>query len=116
MGKAITGLPPAPDQIRAFLADSRDTRIKRDELVDRLIGSPDYVDFWANKWADLLQCNSKFLGSEGAELFRAWIRKEVEKNTPYDQFVHKVPLGVPKDFAQVYGWFDVQPTSQAGGG
>ncbi|HVV73779.1 MAG TPA: DUF1553 domain-containing protein, partial [Verrucomicrobiae bacterium] len=73
-----------------FLDDSRDSRAKRDELVDRLVGSPEYVDFWANKWADLLQCNSKFLGTEGAELFRNWIRKEVEQNTPYDQFARKI--------------------------
>ena len=86
----LTGLPPAPEAIRAFLGDVRATRAKRDELVDRLIGSPDYVDFWANKWADLLQCNSKFLGSEGAESFRAWIRSEVETNRPYDQFAREI--------------------------
>ena len=86
----LTGLPPSPEQIRAFVDDSRDTRVKRDELVDRLVGSAEYVDFWSNKWADLLQCNSKFLGTEGAESFRAWIRKAVEKNTPYDQFARSI--------------------------
>ena len=86
----LTGLPPAPADIRAFLDDSRASRTKRDEVVDRLIGSPEYVDFWANKWADLLQCNSKFLGSEGAELFRGWIRSQVEKNTPYDKFAREI--------------------------
>jgi len=86
----LTGLPPSPEQIKAFVEDSRDTRVKRDETIDRLIGSPEYVDFWANKWSDLLQCNSKFLGSEGAELFHDWIHHEVETNTPYDQFVRKI--------------------------
>jgi hypothetical protein len=86
----LTGLPPSPKQIEAFLDDPRDTRIKRDEMIDRLIGSPEYVDYWANKWSDLLQCNSKFLGSEGAELFHNWIHSEVEKNTPYDKFVRKI--------------------------
>jgi WD40 repeat protein len=86
----LTGLPPSPEQIRAFLDDQRETRTKRNEVIDHLIGSPEYVDFWANKWADLLQCNSKFLGTEGAESFRAWIRKEVEKNTPYDQFARQI--------------------------
>src|SRR5437660_1882977 len=38
----------------------------------------------------MLPCNSKFLGSEGAESFRAWIRHEVEKNTPYDQFAREI--------------------------
>ncbi|NOS70023.1 MAG: DUF1549 domain-containing protein [Verrucomicrobia bacterium] len=86
----LTGLPPSPQEIHTFLDDTRATRLKRDELVDRLIGSPEYVDFWSNKWADLLQCNSKYLGSEGAESFRAWIRGEVEKNTPYDKFAREI--------------------------
>jgi len=86
----LTGLPPSPEEIQTFLDDSREMRVKRDEMVDRLIGSTDFVDFWANKWADLLQCNSKFLGSEGAESFHDWIRSEVEKNTPYDQFARKI--------------------------
>jgi hypothetical protein len=86
----LTGLPPSPEDIRTFLDDSRETRVKRDAVVDRLIGSPEFVDFWANKWADLLQCNSKFLGKEGAELFRAWIREQVEKNTPYDKFAREI--------------------------
>jgi WD40 repeat protein/mono/diheme cytochrome c family protein len=86
----LTGLPPTPDEIRAFLADSREVRAKRDELIDKLVGSSDYIDHWANKWADLLQVNSKYLGREGAESFRAWIRSEVEKNTPYDQFARKI--------------------------
>lgn len=86
----LIGLPPSPEDIEAFLNDKRETRLKRDEIVTRLIGRPEYVDFWANKWADLLQCNSKFLGSEGAEVFRAWIRTQVENNTPYDQFAREI--------------------------
>ena len=42
------------------------SRVKRDELVDKLVGSPDYVEHWTNKWADLLQVNRKFLGDEGS--------------------------------------------------
>jgi WD40 repeat protein len=86
----LTGLPPSPDDVQAFLDNTAEQRAKRDALIDHLVGSPEYVDFWANKWADLLQCNSKFLGTEGAELFRDWIRKEVEKNRPYDQFVREI--------------------------
>lgn len=86
----LTGLPPSPEQIRAFVADSRATREKRDALVDSLIGNSDFVDYWANKWADLLQCNSKFLGAEGAEIFRNWIRDQVDKNTPYNKFAREI--------------------------
>jgi WD40 repeat protein/mono/diheme cytochrome c family protein len=86
----LTGLPPSPENIRQFLDDTRESRAKREAIIDHLIGSPEYVDFLANKWADLLQCNSKFLGTEGADLFREWIRKEVERNTPYDQLVREI--------------------------
>ena len=51
--------------MRGFLADPRPSKIKRDELVDRLIGSPEYIEHWTNKWADLLQVNRKFLGEPG---------------------------------------------------
>jgi len=86
----LIGLPPTSDQVRAFLADERDSRTKRAVIVDELIGQPDFVDYWTNKWADLLQVNRKFLGPEGSKAFREWIRAEVDANTPYDQFVRKV--------------------------
>jgi WD40 repeat protein len=86
----LTGLPPSSDDVRAFLADQRETRVKRDELIDRLVGSESYIDHWTNKWADLLQVNRKFLGPEGAAAFRKWIRNEVALNTPYDQLAGKI--------------------------
>ena len=36
----LTGLPPTPEEVTAFLADTRETRVKREEVVDRLLGSP----------------------------------------------------------------------------
>ena len=86
----LTGLPPTAEHVRSFLADKRPATEKRPEIVDQLIGSPEFVDYWTNKWADLLQVNRKFLGAEGASAFRDWIRIEVETNTPYDEFVRKV--------------------------
>ncbi len=86
----LTGLPPAPDRVRSFLADTRPTREKRNALVDELLKTPEYTDHWTNKWSDMLQVNSKFLGDEGSKLYRDWIRKEIEANTPYDQFAWKI--------------------------
>jgi hypothetical protein len=86
----LAGMPPTSDQVRAFLADERESWLKRSELVDQLVGSPAFIEHWTNKWADLLQVNSKFLGAEGARTFRDWIRGQVEKNTPYDQFVYTI--------------------------
>jgi WD40 repeat protein len=86
----LTGLPPRADDVRAFLADIKDSRAKREAVVDRLIGTPEFVDFWTNKWADLLQVNRKFLGVEGSAAFRNWIRAQVAANTPYDKFVRTI--------------------------
>ena len=63
----LTGLPPTPEAMQAFIHDHRPTQDKRNAIIDRLIGSPEFVDYWTNKWADLLQINSKFLGEAGRE-------------------------------------------------
>ena len=86
----MTGLPPTVDQLRQFLADKRPTHEKRDSLIDRLIGNDAFVDHWTNKWADLLQSNSKYLGGEGAKAFHGWIRQQVKDNVPYDKFAYQV--------------------------
>ena len=86
----LTGLPPTSAEVRAFLADPRDTRVKREELIDRLIGSAAYVEQMSIKWADLLQCNDKYLGEKGARGLRDWIRQAVATNMPYDKFVYAV--------------------------
>lgn len=86
----LTGLPPKPEEVRAFLADTRDTRVKREAVIDKLIGNPDFVDHWTNKWADMLQVNSKFLGAEGAASLRGWIREQVAQNTPYDRMAYRI--------------------------
>ncbi|MCS7160820.1 MAG: DUF1549 domain-containing protein [Gemmatales bacterium] len=86
----LTGVPPTADEVRQFLADSRPSRTKREELIDKLVGSPDYVEHWTNKWADLLQCNRKYLGDRGAAAYREWIRKAIADNMPYDKFAYSI--------------------------
>ncbi|MCE9564537.1 MAG: DUF1549 domain-containing protein [Planctomycetes bacterium] len=86
----LTGLPPSAEEVRAFIDDKRDTKLKRDELIDKLVGSDAFVEHWTNKWADLLQVNSKFLGGGGAGAFRKWIRDRVAENTPYDKFAYDI--------------------------
>ena len=94
----LTGLPPEPDTVKKFLSDPTPSREKRDKLVDALIGSPDYVDHWANKWADLLQVNRKFLGPEGATAFRKYIRDAVSSNKPYDKFCYELLTGTGSNY------------------
>ena len=86
----LTGLPPTAAEVRAFLADRRDTRIKRAEVVARLVASDAFTEHWTNKWSDLLQVNPKFLGGEGAKGLRDWIRGQVAANTPYDRFAREI--------------------------
>jgi hypothetical protein len=86
----LTGVPPEPDAVRAFIDDKTPSRTKREQLVDKLVGSEDFIEHLTNKWADLLQVNRKFLGVSGAQKFRDWIRTEVASNTPYDKFVYKI--------------------------
>jgi hypothetical protein len=86
----LTGLPPTSAQAKAFLDDKRDSKTKRDELVDNLIGSSEYVENWTNKWADMLQVNRKFLGEEGSVALRNWIKNAIATNKPYDQFAREV--------------------------
>ncbi len=86
----LTGLPPTAEEVRAFMADARDSRTKRYELIDKLIGNDAFVDHWTNKWSDLLQVNAKFLGDEGAKGLRTWIREQVATNTPYDRMAYRI--------------------------
>jgi hypothetical protein len=86
----LTGVPPTSEEVRAFLADGRETRAKRDALIDSLVGSRPYVEHWTNKWADMLLVNRKFLGEEGSVALRNWIKDAVASNKPYDQFAREV--------------------------
>src|SRR5262249_12931466 len=42
----LTGLPPTADEVRAFLADPAESRQKREAVIDKLVGSDAYVDYW----------------------------------------------------------------------
>jgi hypothetical protein len=86
----LTGLPPSTEEVRAFVADKRETRAKRDELIDKLVGSDPFIEHWTNKWGDMLMVNRKFLGDGGAGTFRKWIYQAVKENRPYDKFAYEV--------------------------
>jgi hypothetical protein len=66
----LTGLPPSPEEVDAYLADTRPDRYER--LVDRLLASPRYGEHWAQWWLDL----ARFAESDGFEFdeerSRAW--------------------------------------------
>lgn len=86
----LTGVPPTPDEVRAFLADKRASKTKRTARIKQLIYSPAFVDHWTLKWSDLLLSNRKFLKEKGVWSFRNWIRSSLAGNKPYDQFAYEL--------------------------
>jgi len=84
----IIGRQPTPEETRAYLADA--STGKREALIDRLLDRPEYADFWANKWADLLRPNPYRAGMKAVWNLDAWLRQAFRKNQPYDQFVQEL--------------------------
>ncbi|WP_169975549.1 DUF1549 domain-containing protein [Tautonia rosea] len=84
----VIGLPPTPEEIRAFVNDPSPN--KRERVVDDLLNRTEYVDFWTMKWADRLGCNQRYTGHKGAFSYYRWIRDQVAENTPFDEFVRAI--------------------------
>ena len=82
------GTTPTPGEVEAFLADTSPD--KRARLVDRLLDRPEYVDFWALKWGDLLRVNSDKLGAQGMLAFNLWLRGAFRANKPVDAMVEEL--------------------------
>jgi hypothetical protein len=83
-----TGTLPPSDQVDAFLAD-HDLQ-KRAKLVDCLLESPEYVDYWAYKWSDLLLVSTQKLPGPAMWSFYRFVRRSVERNVPWDEFARTV--------------------------
>ena len=86
----VTGTLPTPAEVTAFAADK--DAAKRDRLVDRLVESPDYAYFFANKWADVLRVKRRQQANRayGTFAFHTWIREGVAADKPYDEFVRDI--------------------------
>ena len=86
----LTGLPPNVEQVRAFLADARDSKTKREAKIDELLETPDFIDHWTLKWSDLLMSNRKTITEKGVWAFRNWLRASLAENKPYNEFVYEL--------------------------
>jgi hypothetical protein len=86
----LTGSLPTPDQVRAFVADPNPD--KRDVLIDRLLETPEYAYFFANKWADVLRVKRRGQPGRafGTFAFHDWIRDAIAKDKPYSQFAREI--------------------------
>lgn len=86
----IAGRLPTLDEVSAFVDDS-DSK-KHSQLIDRLLESGDYADYFAGKWAAMLhnRRGSEKDSREPTQAFHQWIREAIRENRPYDQMVRGV--------------------------
>jgi hypothetical protein len=93
------GTLPTADEASQFLSN-RDPA-KRDSLVDRLLERPEFADYWAMKWCDLLRVKSEFpinLWPNAVQAYSRWIHAAVRDNLPYDQFARRLLVSNGSNF------------------
>ncbi len=84
----VIGTLPTADEARRFLADKKPN--KREALIDELLDRPEFADYWALKWSDLLRVDRQALGHKKAYSYYRWIRESIAKNKPFDQFAREL--------------------------
>ena len=89
----LTGLPPTPEEVETFVADSiRDPRSAIRNLIDRLLDSPSYGERWGRHWLDVVRYadtagdNSDFPIPQ-MHKYRDWVIAAFNADLPYDKFV-----------------------------
>ncbi|MFO0950145.1 MAG: PSD1 and planctomycete cytochrome C domain-containing protein [Isosphaeraceae bacterium] len=106
----LIGLPPTPERVEAFVADTRPDAYAR--LVDELLASPRYGERWGRYWLDLARYadtagdNSDYPIPQ-AYLYRDYVIDAFNADIPYDRFLHEqiagdilAAEGPPEDFAR----------------
>lgn len=84
----VIGTLPTAREVRAFLEDPAPD--KRARLVEHLLARPEFADYWAMKWSDLLRVKAEFpinLWPNAAQAYHRWILASVRTNLPLDRFV-----------------------------
>jgi hypothetical protein len=82
------GTLPTPEEVRKFLDDKSPD--KRARAIDKVLERPEFIDWWALKWGDLLRINRTALQEKGMWSFHNWVRGQVRDNVPVDQFVRDI--------------------------
>ena len=92
----LTGLPPTPEEVQAFLNDREHDAFAR--VVDRLLASPRYGERWGRHWLDV----ARYADSNGLDenlvyknafRYRDYVIQAFNKDKPYDQFVREQLAG-----------------------
>ncbi|MDR1497278.1 MAG: DUF1549 and DUF1553 domain-containing protein [Puniceicoccales bacterium] len=95
----LMGALPPPEKARKFLADT--SPAKRAALVDWIFTRPEYADYWAMKWGDVLRVKSEFpsnLWPNAVQSYHAWLRAAVAANMPYDRLTRALLLTSGSNF------------------
>ncbi|MBL8215816.1 MAG: DUF1553 domain-containing protein [Bryobacterales bacterium] len=81
----LAGMAPPPERVREFVA-SKDPR-KREKIIDTLLNSPEYVDYWSFRFADLFRVAVFPVGinPKWTQVYYQWIRDSIASNKPYNQ-------------------------------
>jgi hypothetical protein len=79
------GTLPTAEEYQNFVDD--DASDKRVKLIEALLERPEFVDYWTYQWSDILLINGTRLRPKAVLAFYQWVRRNVESNTPWDQFV-----------------------------
>ncbi|MEM6672173.1 MAG: PSD1 and planctomycete cytochrome C domain-containing protein [Planctomycetota bacterium] len=92
----LTGLPPTPVEMRAFLADASPDAYER--VVDRLLASPAYGERWARRWLDLVRyaetkAHEFDYPIPNAFRYRDYVIRAFDADVPYDRFVIELLAG-----------------------
>ncbi|MFM8494180.1 MAG: DUF1549 domain-containing protein, partial [Planctomycetia bacterium] len=82
------GRLPSPEEVEGYLADRSPRRKER--LVELLLARPEFVDYWAYKWSDILLVSGAKLRPAAVDAYWQWIRDRVAENAPWDRFVREV--------------------------
>jgi hypothetical protein len=98
----LTGLPPTPDERRAFLEDRSPDAYER--LVDRLLASPHYGERWARHWLDVARyADTNGYERDGAKpsayRYRDYVIAAFNADKPYDRFLTEQLAGDEADGA-----------------
>jgi uncharacterized protein DUF1553/uncharacterized protein DUF1549/cytochrome c len=100
----LTGLPPTPEEVDAFIRDwpgdsdaasIQNRKSKIENLIDRLLASPHYGERWGRHWLDTVRyadsLDSRGEGKEGDILdawrYRDWVVNAFNRDMPYDEFI-----------------------------
>ena len=74
----LTGRLPTPDEVRGFKGDRR-------KLIDRLLASNDFSEYWTHWLATLLRIRTRPQEDTAARTYHAWLRTQLGRQTPFDQ-------------------------------